>query len=84
MLRDIHHDGVASTRERVRQHRERLRRQGLRPIQIWVPDVRAPELIAEARRQSAAVAKSEGEPDDQAFVDAISWAWAQDEQPRPE
>jgi hypothetical protein len=60
-----------------------LRRQGLRPIQIWVPDVRAPEFIAEAHRQSAAVAASEGEMDDQAFVDAISWDWVQDEQPHP-
>lgn len=63
---------MSSTRDRVRQHRERLRRQGLRPVQIWVPDVRAPEFIAEAHRQSAAIAASEGEADDQAFVDAIS------------
>ena len=46
---------------------------------IWVPDVRAPEFVAEAHRQSAAVAASEGEADDQAFVDAISWDWATDE-----
>jgi hypothetical protein len=56
----------------VRQHRERLRSQGLRPVQIWVPDVRAPEFVAEAHRQSVAIAMSEGEADDQAFVDAIS------------
>ena len=30
------------SRVKVREHRERLRSQGLRPIQIWVPDVRAP------------------------------------------
>ncbi|MGH9055737.1 MAG: antitoxin MazE family protein [Acidimicrobiales bacterium] len=75
---------MTSTRERVRQHRERLRRQGLRPIQIWVPDVRAPEFVAEAHRQSAAVAASEGEADDQAFVDAISWDWANDAESSPE
>ena len=63
---------MSSTRDRVREHRERLRRQGLRPVQIWVPDVRAPEFIAEAHRQSVAIAASEGEVDDQAFVDAIS------------
>lgn len=63
---------MSSTRDRVRQHRERLRRQGLRPVQIWVPDVRAPEFIAEAHRQSVAVAMSEGDADDQAFVDAVS------------
>jgi hypothetical protein len=49
-----------------------------------VPDVRAPEFIAEAHRQSAAVAASEREADDQAFVDAISWDWETDEQPQPE
>lgn len=66
----------------MRQHRERLRRQGLRPVQIWVPDVRAPEFIAEAHRQSIAIATSEEESDDQAFVDAISVPLdAHDEQP---
>ena len=61
-----------ATREKVRAYRERLRRQGLRPIQIWVPDVRSPEFQAEAHRQSAAVAASPHESDDQAFIDAIS------------
>ena len=63
---------MSSTRDRVRQHRERLRRQGLRPVQIWVPDVRAPEFVAEAHRQSVVIATSDGEADDQGFVDAIS------------
>ncbi|MGZ4524483.1 MAG: antitoxin MazE family protein [Mycobacteriaceae bacterium] len=66
---------MATTRERVREHRQRLRAQGLRPVQIWVPDVRAPEFVAEAHRQSAAIAASEHETDDQAFVDAISVDW---------
>jgi len=72
---------MASTRDRVRQHREKLRRQGLRPVQIWVPDVRAPEFAAEAHRQSAAIAASEMEADDQAFVDAASWVWDDAEPP---
>ena len=29
-------------KEKVAAYRARLRQQGLRPIQIWVPDVRAP------------------------------------------
>jgi hypothetical protein len=62
-------------RDRVRRHRERLRKQGLRPIQIWVPDVNAPEFVREAHRQSALVASSSREDDDQAFVDAISVDW---------
>jgi hypothetical protein len=57
---------------RVKLYRERLRRQGLRPVQIWVPDTRSAEFVAEAHRQSAAVAESPHEPDDQAFIDAIS------------
>lgn len=61
-----------SSRTKVRQHRERLRAQGLRPIQIWVPDVRAPSFRSEAHRQSLAVAKSAYACDDQAFIDAIS------------
>jgi len=61
-----------SSREKVQAHRQRLRKQGLRPIQIWVPDVRSPEFAAEARRQSLAVARSPHAAEDQAFVDAIS------------
>lgn len=61
-----------SSRVKVREHRERLRQQGLRPIQIWVPDVRAPAFRSEARRQSLAVAASPRAHRDQAFIDAIS------------
>lgn len=35
----------------------------------------APEFVREAHRQSALVAASEQELDDQAFVDAISADW---------
>ena len=58
--------------EKVRRHRARLRRQGLRPLQIWVPDTRAPGFAEEARRQSLAVAASPHADDDQAFIDAVS------------
>lgn len=61
-----------SSREKVREHRERLRSQGLRPIQIWVPDVRAPSFRSEAHRQSLAVAASAHAREDQAFIDAVS------------
>ncbi|HEX2892255.1 antitoxin MazE family protein [Vineibacter terrae] len=60
------------SRVKVREHRERLRRQGLRPIQIWVPDVRAPSFRSEAHRQSLAVAASAHAREDQAFIDAVS------------
>jgi hypothetical protein len=61
-----------STRMKVREHRERLRSQGLRPVQIWVPDVRAPSFRSEAHRQSLAVAASAHAGQDQAFIDAVS------------
>lgn len=32
-------------------YRGRLRAQGLRPVQIWVPDIHAPGFRAEIRRQ---------------------------------
>jgi len=62
-----------TVRQRVADHRARLRRQGLRPVQIWVPDVRALGFAAEAHRQSALAAASPDAAEDQAFVDAISW-----------
>ncbi len=61
-----------SSREKVRAHRERLRQQGLRPIQIWVPDVRLPDFRAEAHRQSLAVGQSAHAVWDQEFIDAVS------------
>lgn len=62
----------SSVSDRVRNYRKRMRAQGMRPIQIWVADVRSPDFAAEAHRQAAAVAASEHAADDQAFIDAIS------------
>ena len=75
MPRSKHPAKAATSKGKVRAHRERLRRQGLRPIQIWVPDVRSPGFAAEARRQSRAVAESAQAQQDQAFVDGISERW---------
>ncbi len=44
----------------------------MRPIQLWVTDTRSPVFAAEAHRQSAAVAASTQEADDEAFIDALS------------
>lgn len=64
----------STSRDKVRAHRARLREQGLRPVQIWVADVRSKAFARAAHRQSLAVAKSPHAGDDQAFVDTIS-AW---------
>jgi hypothetical protein len=61
-----------SSASKVRQHREKLRAQGLRPVQMWLPDVNDPKFIAEARRQARAIAESPQEKEDQAFIDSIN------------
>ena len=64
-------DRPKSSRDKVRAYRERLRRQGLRPIQVWVPDVRSRAFKAQAHRQSRAVAESSHASTDQAFIDSL-------------
>lgn len=58
--------------ERAKAYRDRMRAQGLRPVQLWLPDTRTPEFRAEALRQSRAVAESPHAEEDQAFIDSIS------------
>jgi hypothetical protein len=56
---------------RVRKHRDELRASGLRPLQIWVPDVRGSGFLEECRRQSRLVARSDAaDPTLQGFMDA--------------
>jgi hypothetical protein len=64
--------GPIPSRQKVQAHRERLRAQGLRPIQMWVPDTRSPKFAAEAARQSRRVASSRYAAKDQEFIDAVS------------
>ena len=61
-----------SSQVKVSAHRRRPRAQGLRPIQIWVPDVRAPGFKAQAHRQSLAVATSRRAKEDQSFIGEVS------------
>ena len=68
----------AANRLKVREHRQRLRAQGMRPIQVWVPDVRSPDFAAEARRQSRLVAQSPQEADSQALIDSVA-EWPNDD-----
>ena len=60
------------TRRRVSNYRARLRAQGLKPIQIWVPDVRSRAFLEQAHLQSLAVSRSPSAGEDQAFVDAVA------------
>jgi hypothetical protein len=67
--------GSPTSRDKVRLHRERLRAQGLRPVQIWVPDVRKASFAAEARKQSRAVVSGRHEKAEQQFIDAVADDW---------
>mgnify|MGYP002714756537 CR=1 FL=1 len=63
----------------IRPGRNPRREQGLRPVTLWVPDVRAPGFAAEVRRQSLLVSRSPYEEEDQAFIDAVSLDWADED-----
>ena len=45
--------------DRVQKHRDGLRKAGLRPIQIWVPDTRRPDFAEQCRRQSRLVGEAD-------------------------
>ncbi len=64
---------------RVQKHRDALRRAGLRPVQIWVPDTRQPDFAEECRRQSRQVAQADRADSDlrhlmdEALADMDGW-----------
>jgi hypothetical protein len=56
--------------KRARRHRERLRREGLRPRQLWLRDP-TPDFVAEAARQSRLIAEATSE-EELAFLDHLA------------
>jgi hypothetical protein len=64
-----------TVRERVSEYRRRMRERGLRPLQVWVPDVRTATFAAEAHRQASLVAGADENNDEQDFIEAISTRW---------
>jgi len=45
-------------KEKQNRYRRRLRRKGLQPVQIWVPDTRAEGFAGKCRRQARLAARS--------------------------
>ncbi len=43
--------------QRMAARRKRLRVQGLRPVQHWVPDLRDPKVLADLRKQARRMAQ---------------------------
>ena len=57
--------------QRVQKHRDALRAQGLRPVQIWIPDTRVEGFAEECARQAAlAAALDRADPELTGFLDA--------------
>lgn len=54
--------------QRMAARRERLRAQGLRPVQHWVPDLRDPKVLAKIRREIKLMAQH---PENDAIDDWI-------------
>jgi len=60
-----------TAQERMNARRKRLRAQGLRPVQYWVPDLRNPRLRAAIRKEAALLVHH---PDNAAIDDWIDAA----------
>lgn len=66
-------------KDRVNEHRRRMREEGFRPVQVWVPDTRSGAFAEEAKRQSAIVAESDKHSTIHEWIDAVSVPWADEE-----
>ena len=61
--------------QRMAARRKRLRAQGLRPIQHWVPDLRDPKVRADLRRQAKLMARPvEGGAVDEWIEQVYDWS----------
>jgi Protein of unknown function (DUF3018) len=61
-----------SSQIRTQHYRANLRRRGLRPVQIWVPDTRAPGFASEARRQCERINQADRAEQLMEWVEAVS------------
>jgi hypothetical protein len=59
-----------TARERMTARRARLRAQGLRPVQHWVPDLRDPRVRADLRREAALLSDPRKNAEIDAWIEA--------------
>ena len=62
--------GRAKKPSRLAAHRARMRANGLRVVQLWVPDSALPEFAAQCRKQSTLAAQADREGDLVPWLDA--------------
>ena len=58
-------------KERMRAYRKRLRADGLRPVQHWVPDLRNPRVRASIRREAALLSQHPENDAIDAWIEAV-------------
>ncbi len=68
-----------SATEKARRYRERMRRKGLRPVQIWIPDITSPDIAREVRRQSLLVSR-QPVPEEAEIMDVLEQSMADDQE----
>jgi hypothetical protein len=59
----------SSVTDRVRKHREQLRAEGLKPIQIWIPDTRSEAFSRKCEQESLSLA---ADPQEAEMLDWIA------------
>jgi hypothetical protein len=72
------HSNPRRPTERMANYRKRMRAAGLRPVQIWVPDTRAPDFVETCRRQALAVAASDPGGDEIMDFVATAYEWPEE------
>ncbi len=60
-------------KDRVQAYRDRMRAQGLRPLQMWVPDVRDASFLEGAKQHCDAINQSTA--DDDVFWEEVAVSW---------
>jgi len=64
-----------SSAARVRAHRAKMKKQGMRLVQMWVPDVRSPKVRAELRRQARNIANAPDHEEVMRFIESLYVDW---------
>ncbi len=60
-----------TAKQRMQARRDRLRAQGLRPVQHWVPDLRDPKVLADLRRQGKLMAQHPENDEIDAWIEQV-------------
>jgi hypothetical protein len=59
-----------SAKQKMWDYRRRMRAKGLRPIQLWVPDLRDPERVERVRAEVRALRNHPSSREGNQFLDA--------------